>query len=332
MKNKIILAVTFFITVFFPVIPVDASTKINLEEKSSGNIYTTLYFDEGFVGAVDITFNMSGNVTVKNFKFSDKILSSRYGKKYQYNEKKNALTIRVTGGGINASHNLLNNKKELSLGTIELTSSSKENTPYKITDTNFTIVDNSWSSKKIESVINNTDFVYKVAEKKPDSSTENPKEETGDSKDHNDSDNNNDNTNSNDSDNKDDNPSNQQGSESSNQKVESPETNDTETTTTNDIQPNTENGSEKSQDKNEESSEATNENQEDSLSTDEEDSIKKEKKISEEEPSEDKNSDEKEDSTEFNWIRTIGIVLAVATIGSGIYFLAIKRKDKINIE
>ncbi len=192
MKNKILLVIVFLIGIFFPLTSVDALTKINFEEKANGQINTTLHFEEGFVGAIDITLNINGDVDVKNFKFSNKISSGNYGKEYKYNKEKNCLTIRVTAGGTGTSHNLLNDKKELNLGTINFTSSAKENINYNLSSASFKIVDNNWSSKTInESNINlgdKTQFVYKVTntnkeESKGDDNTENSDDK--DSKDNN---------------------------------------------------------------------------------------------------------------------------------------------------
>ncbi len=166
MKNKILVAIVFLLGVFFPLTSVNALTKINFEEQTNGNINTNLHFDEGFVGAIDIDFKVTGDVYVKNFKFSDKITTGNYKQEYKYDENKRILTIRVTSGGIGTKHNLLNEKKELTLGTISFDSTAKSDVKYKLSETEFKIVNNKWASKTIKQseieLGDQTEFVYNI--------------------------------------------------------------------------------------------------------------------------------------------------------------------------
>ncbi len=166
MKKKLLLVITLLTSIFFFSFSAQALTKINFQEKSNGHIDTTLHFEEGFVGGIDITFNITGNVKVKEFSFSDKITSGNYNKEYEYDQKNNSLVVRVTTGGIGASHNLLNDKKELVLGTIVLESSEKEDVTYKLSEKEFKIVGNYWEPQVIaqENITlgDNTEFVFKA--------------------------------------------------------------------------------------------------------------------------------------------------------------------------
>ena len=168
MKNKILIFLAFVLGIFFFTTPVKALTKINFEETENGLINTTLHFEEGFVGGIDITFRITGNVEVKDFQFSNKITSGNYKTEYQYDKTQKTLTVRVTTGGIGTSHNLLNEKKELVLGTINFTTSSKSNENYQLSETEFKIVDNNWASQTIAqshiTLGETTSFVYKVTE------------------------------------------------------------------------------------------------------------------------------------------------------------------------
>ncbi len=166
MRNKLIFVTAFLIGLLFPFISVSALTEINFEEKANGQINTKLHFEEGFIGGIDISFKIDGDVSVKDFEFSNKILSSKYGYYYNYDENKNILNVIVTTGGIGTKHNLLNSNKELELGQIVLTSSAIDDAKYKISESSFKIVDNNWSSKVIEqshiTLENKNEFIYKL--------------------------------------------------------------------------------------------------------------------------------------------------------------------------
>ena len=150
MKKKILFVITLMVSIFSFSSSVLALTKINFKETGNGQINTTLHFEEGFVGGIDITLKVKGNVSVQDFKFADKIVSSKYDSEYVYDKDKNTLIIRVTTGGIGSSHNLLNNKKELELGTIDFTSSDKADVVYELEETAFKIVGNNWESQVID--------------------------------------------------------------------------------------------------------------------------------------------------------------------------------------
>ena len=168
MKKVMLFVITLIVSMFSFSSSVLALTKINFKETGNGQINMALHFEEGFVGGIDITLKIKGNVNVKNFRFADKIVSGNYDSEYKYDKEKNVLSIQVTTGGIGASHNLLNDKKELVLGTIEFTSSEKNNVNYTLEETAFKIVGNSWDSQVIDkdSIVlgEETEFVYKIEE------------------------------------------------------------------------------------------------------------------------------------------------------------------------
>ena len=183
MKKKILFVITLIISIFSFSSSVLALTKINFKETENGQINMTLHFEEGFVGGIDITLKIKGNVNVQQFEFSEKIMESNYESEYIYDKDNNTLTIHVTTGGIGLSHNLLNEKKELTLGTIKFSSTDKEDVVYNLEETSFKIIGNNWESQIIdkESIIlgEESEFVYKVqeiveAEVNPGESEDNP--------------------------------------------------------------------------------------------------------------------------------------------------------------
>lgn len=167
MKNKILimlLAISLFC--FLP--SVKANEKVKLTESSNGKLSTTVHFEEGFVGGIDVVFKLDGNVSVKGFQFTDKIAKSNYEKKYSYDAKNHTLTVRVATGGVGSGHNLLNSNKELSLGTIEIATTSKSNVEYSVGVSSMKIVDNTWNTKiVIDKLETPTKFVYHIKEEEP---------------------------------------------------------------------------------------------------------------------------------------------------------------------
>lgn len=167
MKNKILimlLAISLFC--FLP--SVKANEKVKLTESSNGKLSTTVHFEEGFVGGIDVVFKLDGNVSVKGFQFTDKIAKSNYEKKYSYDVKNHTLTVRVATGGVGSGHNLLNSNKELSLGTIEIATTSKSNVEYSVGVSSMKIVDNTWNTKiVIDKLETPTKFVYHIKEEEP---------------------------------------------------------------------------------------------------------------------------------------------------------------------
>ena len=305
MKNKILLVVVFLIGIFLSTTSVDALTRIEFSEKNNGQINTTLHFEEGFVGAIDITFNVSGDVYVKDFKFSDKITSGNYETYHKYNSDKHTLTVRVTTGGVGTSHNLLNSKKELALGTIIFDSSAKKDVNYKLSETAFKIVDNNWKSKTVEQshiqLGDKTEFVYTVNKVEED-----PKDDDKDKEDEGKED-----------EGKEDNTTSDENTSSKEDSKDDDSSNGSTTTTDKG------NNTDKSNGKDNNSS--NDEKDDDSITDDEENTTDEEVygSGSVDKKEKDKNKDE------FNWILALVIVvLAVGIICLGIYFLLIKRKKE----
>lgn len=326
MKNKLLLAIVFLFGIFFPFTSVEALTKINFIEKGNGQIDTTLHFEEGFVGAIDVTFNVSGNVYVKDFQFSDKISSNNYGKEYKYNKDKHTLTVRVTTGGTGTSHNLLNSKKELVLGTINFASSAKDDVKYKLSETTFKIVDNNWKSKTIAQshiTLGDTQFTYKVnktEEEKPntpgssDQETDKPSDNPSDKDDNNpdiseddkENDNNQEDDDKNDS-SKDDNKESE--SSSKNNSTSSNKNTTNKNSKTNSSNSNTKTTTEES-------------NTDTSVDEDEDETAIEPRSVGESETT----KKEAKEESKFNWTIVISVLAIIAACGGAYFFIT--RKDK----
>ncbi len=168
MKKKLLFII---LPLFMLLLPFNtkAITKINFNETSNGVINTTIHFDEGFVGGLDVVFKVSDNVKVKNFEFNSAYKS--YTKKYSYDAVNHTLRIIVTTGGIGSSHNLLNSKRELTLGKITFETSYKTSVDYSLDKISLMYNDNNWKSTSIPDAElklgDKSKFTYVVNEEVP---------------------------------------------------------------------------------------------------------------------------------------------------------------------
>lgn len=151
----------FAIIILFPLTFTKALTKVEFKEVSNGVIDTTIHFDEGFVGGLDLVLGLSDNIDVKNFIFNNNF------KNFTTNTNVNnhTLTIKVTAGGIGTEHNLLNSNKELYLGRINLVTSLRQSTKYTFNVQSIKIIGNNWETIDIDldtiTTINDT-FTYVI--------------------------------------------------------------------------------------------------------------------------------------------------------------------------
>ncbi len=148
MKKIITSIIAITLIMLFPITS-KALTKVNLVEDSNGKLNTTIHFEEGFVGGIDLKLKITGNVEVKDLSFNSKIKENKYTTKYDYDTKNKILEIQITTGGKGSTHNLLNDKKELSLGIITLSTKSKENEKYSFSIDSLKIIDNNLDSQNI---------------------------------------------------------------------------------------------------------------------------------------------------------------------------------------
>ncbi len=176
MKNKILFTLLLVISLFCFFPSVKAEERAKFTESSNGKLNTVIHFEEGFVGGIDVVFKIEGNVSVKDFAFNEKVADSNYVKKANYDSKNHTLTVRVTTGGVGTTHNLLNSAKELTLGTMEFTSTSKSNVEYSVGISSMKIVDNTWNSRTVvKELENSSKFIYhvKAEPSKPEDSNSN---------------------------------------------------------------------------------------------------------------------------------------------------------------
>ena len=318
--KKILTAIALFIaSAFLTISSVKAATKVVFNETSNGNVNTTLHFEEGFVGGIDLKLKISGNVDYKSFNLNSNIANKKYTTKVDYDNKNNTLNVLIVTGGVGSSYNLLNNKKELDLGTLVVSSDSKSDVSYSIECTGLTVLDNAWSSStpSFEEVDNKLTY---TVQKEDEDHKDDPNPNNPDNKpdDNNDSDNNNENNNNN------------QGNDNPNSNLNGGTTNNGSTNNSNNGNNNTSsNNGSSSNDKdndNDEDDKGDDEKDEDDDKDDNTNKTEDNDKVvtndKENKPSEDKH-------TSKLWF-IIPIVVIIA--GAAVVYVILKRKKKPNNE
>ncbi len=160
--KKITYIIITLMLVFAPLKAL-ALNDVTLNEKDNGVIDTKLHFDDGFVGGLDLNITLSDNVKVTKFDFNKDFAKNKYTTEYTY--KNGTLNIKITTGG----KNLLNDKKELNLGTIYLSTTSDKSVSYAINVNNIKVIDINLKSNELEKnsivVSGQNIFTYEVANK-----------------------------------------------------------------------------------------------------------------------------------------------------------------------
>lgn len=150
---------TLIICTILSLTSVKATTKVVFNETSNGNINTTLGFDTGFVGGIDITLKLKGNVSYENFNLNN-ISNAKYSN-VTYNKKDNTINIILLTGGVGTSHNLLDKNKNLNLGNLIVNANAKNDISYSLECTSLTVLDNSWKSSSITPELVDNSLTYK---------------------------------------------------------------------------------------------------------------------------------------------------------------------------
>ena len=165
---------TLIICTILSLTSVKATTKVVFNETSNGNINTTLGFDTGFVGGIDITLKIKGNVSYENFNLNN-ISNAKYSN-VSYNKKDNTINIILLTGGVGTSHNLLDKNKNLNLGNLIVNASTKNDISYSLECTSLTVLDNSWKSSSITPELVDNSLTYKEEKEENPGSDNKPDE------------------------------------------------------------------------------------------------------------------------------------------------------------
>ncbi len=129
----IIFLATFFL---FTSKELDASTLLDLNETSNGNVNASVTMNEGFASAVNIIVKVDGNVHLSSINWNSN-LSSDYVKRFVTSDENHYNIIISTGS---AKKNLLDKNGKLDIGTLSFVNNTETTQEYKITLVSATIV------------------------------------------------------------------------------------------------------------------------------------------------------------------------------------------------
>lgn len=135
---------TFFSIVLFlsGISHIEAKTIIE-PTSDNGNVKINLSFEEGYVGGIDATFKINGQVSLTGVNWNSAI-TNNYTKRYSYDEKSGTIRLIVTTG--NQKNNLLDKKGNVSLGSLSFKSKTSSKATYTVELVSLTMVDATYQS------------------------------------------------------------------------------------------------------------------------------------------------------------------------------------------
>lgn len=79
MKRTFIKIVTTLVLgLFLSLSSVNATTRLTFHEEGNGNVKPVLHFEDGFVGGIDITLKVDGNVNYQQTNLDSNLTSSNF--------------------------------------------------------------------------------------------------------------------------------------------------------------------------------------------------------------------------------------------------------------
>lgn len=159
---KRLLWISFGIVLFLSGIPAGkADTILEPTSNKNGNVEIKLNFEEGYVGAIDLTLQVSSNVKVTGINWNTS-LSSSYTKRYIYDEINHIVKIYLATG--NNTKNLVNKDGVLEVGSLTVKSENGETANYSVDIKSLSYVDANYASiaKNDLKIGGNNQFTYQV--------------------------------------------------------------------------------------------------------------------------------------------------------------------------
>lgn len=159
---KRLLWISFSIVLFLSGISkIKADTILEPVSNKNGNVEINLDFEEGYVGAIDLTLKVSSNVKVTGVNW-DTSLSTSYTKRYTYDEINHVVKIYLATG--NNTKNLVDKTGKLKVGNLTVKSANGETVNYTVEATSLSIVDANYASiaKTDLKIGGNNQFTYQV--------------------------------------------------------------------------------------------------------------------------------------------------------------------------
>lgn len=171
MKNTKLL-ILLFLGLFLSFTDVKAET-LKRKNVDNGKINVVLNSNKGYVGAIDATIKLTGNITFSKIEWN-KSLNDLAMKEYEYDKKNN--TVRIFLVTKNTSQNLLDKDGNLNIGNVVVTSTKTEDYNIelsKLSITNLDLVKSDIDSKKLEST-GDKSFTIKIENTTKPSETNKP--------------------------------------------------------------------------------------------------------------------------------------------------------------
>lgn len=159
---KRLLWIGFSIVLFFSGIhAVKADTILVPTSNKNGNVEIKLKFEEGYVGAIDLTLKVSSNIKVTNVIWNT-TFPSIYTKRYTYDETNHIVKIYLATG--NNTRNLVDKNGTLILGSLIVKSINGKSVDYTIDIESLSYVDANYTSiiKKDLKLSGVNRFTYQV--------------------------------------------------------------------------------------------------------------------------------------------------------------------------
>lgn len=159
--KKLLITLTTFLLIFTGLTVVKADTLYRTSNKN-GEVDLSVLTNQGYVGALDMTVMINGNVKLNNLTW-DSSLKDNYIKKYTY--KNNQIRVYIATG--NTAQNLALKNGEIKIGTIKVTSKTNNNETFNITIDKLIATDIDYNSitKNNLKTDSNDSFTYMITPK-----------------------------------------------------------------------------------------------------------------------------------------------------------------------
>ncbi len=164
---KKLLWIGFSIVLFFSGISgIKAETVLEPVSNKNGNVEINLNFEEGYVGAIDLTLKVSSNVKVTGVNWNTSFATTVI-KRYTYDETNHIVKIYLATG--NNTKNLVDKNGNLKIGNLTVKSVNGETADYTVEITSLSIVDANYASiaKTDLRISGNNQFTYQVTNTNP---------------------------------------------------------------------------------------------------------------------------------------------------------------------
>lgn len=154
MKRYYIIFVSI-LAFFLGTTAVEASSLLTRKQLTNGSVDLAVTTEEGYVGAIDVAIQITGNVSLKNIKW-DSSLESSYTKEYRY--QNGILHLYLATG--NVKKNLADRNRQVKLATVTVSASTTTKYDFQLQSLSVVKADYSSVSKYDFSNNDKNEFTY----------------------------------------------------------------------------------------------------------------------------------------------------------------------------